>query len=140
MKVRTIIAAAFNDVPGRKMAWLARRVLRGEGGEMDVSLVIADDSRLRALNQEYRNLDRTTDVLSFNIPGVPDVIEASGELYISLPQAKKQAREYRHSLEFELRRLVVHGVLHLLGHDHKKVDEARRMRAREALYIEAPGW
>ena len=122
------------------MAWLARRVLRGEGGEMDVSLVFADDSRLRALNQEYRNLDRTTDVLSFNIPGVPDVVAASGELYISLPQARKQARKYRHTLEFELKRLVVHGVLHLLGHDHKNVDETRRMRAREVLYIEAPGW
>ncbi len=140
MRVRTIIAEAFNDVPRRKMAWLARRVLRGEGEEMDVSLVFADDSRLRALNHEYRNLDRTTDVLSFNIPGVPDVIAASGELYISLPQARKQARKYRHSLDRELTRLVVHGVLHLLGHDHKNMDEARRMRAREAMYLEAPSW
>lgn len=121
------------------MAWLARRVLRGEGGEMDVALVFAGDSRLRALNQEYRNLDRTTDVLSFNIPGVPHVVSASGELYISIPQARRQARRYRHSLILELERLVVHGVLHLLGHDHKKVDEARRMRAREALYVEDSG-
>ena len=107
---------------------------------MDVSLVFADDSRLRTLNQEYRNLDRTTDVLSFNIPGVPNVIGESGELYISLPQAKRQALKYRHSLDHELKRLVVHGVLHLLGHDHKDANEARRMRAREALYIEDPNW
>ncbi len=122
------------------MAWLARRVLRGEGGEMDVAQVFADDSRLRALNQKYRDLDRTTDVLSFNIPGVPHLINASGELYISIPQARRQARRYRHSLICELERLVVHGVLHLLGHDHKKVDEARRMRAREALYVEDSSW
>lgn len=139
MKVRTIITEGDTDVPGRRMAWLARRVLRGEGGEMDVALVFAGDSRLRALNQEYRNLDRTTDVLSFNIPGVPHVVSASGELYISIPQARRQARRYRHSLILELERLVVHGVLHLLGHDHKKVDEARRMRAREALYVEDSG-
>lgn len=139
MKVRTIITEGDTDVPGRRMAWLARRVLRGEGGEMDVALVFAGDSRLRALNQEYRNLDRTTDVLSFNIPGVPHVVSASGELYISIPQARRQARRYRHSLILELERLVVHGVLHLLGHDHKKVDEARRMRASEALYVEDSG-
>jgi probable rRNA maturation factor len=138
MKVRTLITENHTGVPRRKMAWLARRVLKGEGGEMNVSLVFAGDDSLRTLNRDYRNLDRTTDVLSFNIPGVPHVIGESGELYISLPQARKQARRYRHSLERELHRLVVHGTLHLLGFDHKKVHEARRMRAREAVYCKGP--
>ena len=102
MRVRTINTESDPGVPVRKMAWLARRVLRGEGREMDVRLVFADDSSLRALNLEYRNKNRTTDVLSFNIPGVAHLINDSGELYISLPQARKQARTYKHSLVREL--------------------------------------
>ncbi len=122
-------------VQGRRLSLLARRVLAGEGGALDVKIIFADDELVRHLNRRYRRLDRTTDVLSFNVPGVSGVVPDGGEIYLSVPQAKRQAQRYRHSLHLELARLVVHGVLHLVGHDHKKLNEARRMRARERHYL-----
>jgi probable rRNA maturation factor len=122
------------DVPRRRLALLARRVLAGEGGCLDVTIVFTDDVSQRELNRTYRAIDRTTDVLSFNIPPVAKLAKASGEIYISVAQARRQARRYRHAFGSELERLVVHGVLHLLGHDHKKTEEALRMRALEHRY------
>lgn len=135
MKVETTVHEPASDIPRRKLALLARRVLRGEKGAMDVAVILAGDETLRRLNRDYRGLDRTTDVLSFNIPGIPPDQPETGELYISVPQARRQARRYRHSLAAELERLVVHGTLHLLGYDHKQPAEARKMRARENTYL-----
>jgi probable rRNA maturation factor len=135
MTVRTEMGTHDPEVPRRRLALLARRVLAGEGSSLDVTIVFTDDATQRELNRAYRAIDRTTDVLSFNIPSVAKLAEASGEIYISVAQARRQARRYRHSLAGELERLVVHGVLHLLGHDHKKAREATRMRSLENRYV-----
>jgi probable rRNA maturation factor len=58
-----------------------------------------------------------------------------GDVVISVPTARRQAREYRHSLGREMARLMIHGILHLLGYDHEKADEARRMRRKERTLI-----
>jgi len=135
MKVRTALAESEPDVPRRRLALLARRILTAEKSPLDVTIVFSNDATLRRLNRQYRRIDRTTDVLSFNIPEVPGLTGESGEIYISTAQARRQARRYRHGFAMELERLVVHGVLHLLGHDHKKPREAARMRTAEARYI-----
>jgi probable rRNA maturation factor len=135
MRVRTVLTEDAREVPRRTLALLARRVMRGEEGDLDVTIVLTDDARLRELNRRYRGIDRATDVLSFDLPALPPVVGPTGELYISVSQARRQARRYRHSLTAELERLVVHGVLHLLGHDHKRSGDARRMRSREEAYL-----
>jgi probable rRNA maturation factor len=134
VKVRTAVLDSEPDVPRRRLALLARRILSAEKSPLDVTIVLSDDATLRRLNREYRRIDRTTDVLSFNIPALPKIAGAGGEIYISVAQARRQARRFRQSLTAELERLVVHGVLHLLGHDHKKPQEAARMRKAEILY------
>ena len=97
--------------------------LEVEGAEM--SLTIGGDELMRELNLKYRSVPDTTDVLSFpfcegeDFISPPDGVIYLGEVIISYPQAKKQARgEYGHSLKRELSLLIVHGVLHLLGYDH----------------------
>lgn len=135
MKVSTVTAEPAPEVPRRKLALLARRVLRGEKGDLDISIVFADDKTLRRLNRMYRQIGRTTDVLSFNIPRVLPKGRDVGELYVSLAQARRQARRHGHSLAQELQVLIVHGVLHLLGHDHKRPHETKSMRARERYYL-----
>lgn len=135
MKVSTVLAVPAPKIPRQKLASVARRVLRGEKGDMDISIVFAGDKELRRLNKMYRHRDRTTDVLSFNIPPLLPKGRDSGELYISLEQAARQARRRGHLLAEELQILIVHGVLHLLGHDHKRPREAARMRARERFYL-----
>jgi len=114
----------------------ARRLVRllGEGdAELTVSLV--DDDAIRALNRDYRQADRPTDVLAFamregeRVTGDEPVL---GDVVISLDTAARQAHRRGVPLARELRTLLVHGVLHLLGYDHERSPaEARRMRAEE---------
>jgi len=96
----------------------------------DIDVLLADDRTLRALNRRWRGLDRATDVLSFARTHLPGR-RVSGDLAISLERVEEQARRYRVSRGRELARLVVHGALHLAGHDHAHAAERRRMRAAE---------
>jgi probable rRNA maturation factor len=109
---------------------VALRVLRAEGGTGPVDIVFQEPEAQRALNLSWRGLDRTTDVLSFPYEE-PDLF---GELYIDPVLAAEQALRYRHSLHREMRRLIVHGCLHLCGHDHMTTAQRRNMRALENQY------
>lgn len=92
---------------------------------MELSVILVNDRVIRNLNRVYRGLDKVTDVLSFpqNSPFCFSKKTALpvhlGDLAISLPRAKKQAVEYGVNFYDELTRLLVHGLLHLLGHDHE---------------------
>jgi rRNA maturation RNase YbeY len=90
---------------------------------------------MRSLNRRYRGLDRTTDVLSFSLrEGKFSYIQPAllGDIVIAVPVAVRQAREQGHSLHREIERLLVHGLLHLLGYDHERDGkEAERMRRKE---------
>ena len=86
------------------------------------------------INRDYRNIDRSTDVISFAledsvefyIEGMP---RALGDIFISYDHAKMQAKEYEHSVYREMCFLFMHGILHLLGYDHMEEDEAKEMFA-----------
>ncbi len=124
---------------------LAARVLRAaspEGGELSVALV--DDAAIAELNGAYRGRPRPTDVLSFSqleglTPPAP-MGHQLGDVVISVETARRQARERGRPLEEEMGALLIHGVLHLLGHDHERGgEEARRMFAREREVAAAIG-
>jgi probable rRNA maturation factor len=83
------------------------------------------------LNRQYRKKDKATDVLSFPF-GDDDLL---GEIYISLQRAKIQARRYGVSYNDELKRLLIHGLLHLMGYDHIKRTDRALMEAREECYL-----
>ena len=101
--------AAVPRLSRRAIAAFARRALRAAGGRIDeLSVAFVDDATMRALNRRFRRKNKTTDVLTF-----PD------EIVISLDQARRQARDEKHSLATEVRYLLVHGVLHALGYDHE---------------------
>ena len=117
------------------LASLARKVAAGEGLAAPFNLVFAADATVRALNRDYRKLDKVTDVLSFEWHEE----DFAGEVYVACPQARLQAPRYNNSYYQELRRLVVHGVLHLCGHDHMKVGERAVMRAREDAWLRPKG-
>jgi probable rRNA maturation factor len=97
-----------------------------------VNLVFCENDYIRDLNRRFRKLDKVTDVLSFTY-SEPDVF---GEIYIATLKAKTQAPRWKNSYYNELRRLVVHGSLHLAGFDHLTVPERKVMRAREDAYLE----
>lgn len=110
-------------------------------GPVALSLVITDDQEIQELNRTYRGIDAPTDVLSFGMgeSEFPNEEEALylGDLIISYPRAVAQAQEYGHSTEAEVNLLVVHGVLHLLGHDHATPEEEREMWALQARALSA---
>jgi probable rRNA maturation factor len=99
------------------------------GAEADMTIVLTDDAQLHKLNREYLGVDAPTDVLSFPADeedpetGVPYL----GDILISIPRAAQQAKAAGHSVEDEAQLLVVHGTLHLLGHDHAEAEEKARM-------------
>ena len=99
------------------------------------------DTAMRTLNRRYRGKDRTTDVLSFPLregrfSGIqPHVL---GDIVLSLPTASRQAKAAGEKYHVEIRRLLVHGYLHLLGYDHERSGvEAGRMESREQRLREA---
>jgi len=102
-------------------------------------------AEIRDLNRTYRQVDDETDVLSFSMDDDqeprPSLVGPAylGDIAICLPRAAAQAQEYGHSLERECAYLTVHGVLHLLGHDHHERGEQRRMRTAEESVLKTIG-
>ena len=126
--------------------------------EAAVNLLLTDNEGIRALNREYRNIDRETDVLSFpNLDfvesGVFDLSEERaadyfdpdtgelllGDICISVDKMKEQADSYGHSLRREFAFLVAHSMLHLCGYDHMEEAEARVMEQKQEEILEAMG-
>ena len=109
----------------------AKTALRQQAApaETDLTIVITDDEQLRELNRQYRHIDAPTDVLSFPADFIdPDnELPYLGDILISYERAKTQASAAGHSAEAELQLLVVHGVLHLLWHDHADPEEKAQM-------------
>lgn len=113
----------------------ARSILRAldqSGSELSIALV--DDASIAALNSTYRGIEGPTDVISFSLLEGKHADRRGallGDVVVSLETAARQARRARRSIEEEVVRLLIHGTLHLLGHDHQREDEARAMRAEE---------
>ncbi len=125
---------------------LAGGVLAAEGApDAEVSVVVTDDATIRELNRRYAGEDSVTDVLSFSLQegeefAWPAGVQQLGEVIISLPTAQRQAQEGGLPLEQEVAHLLVHGLLHLLGHDHAEPEEERRMRQREDVLLRSAGY
>ena len=109
--------------------------------ETDLSVILTNDARLHELNLNYLGVDAPTDVLSFPATETdPDTgARYLGDILISVPRAKAQAERAGHPLESEVQLLVVHGVLHLLGHDHAEPEEKGRMWKAQAEILESLG-
>ena len=117
---------------------LVKNILTSEKVDSSVDVIFVNDKFMRQLNKKFTKRDRTTDVLSFGMRGgEPEAIEYSslGDIYVSLDRAKTQAVEYKAGLEEEVARLVAHGLLHLLGYDHKGKNQKSIMRKKEEEYL-----
>jgi len=137
----------------KKIQEVSEFALREEGvlGEYQISLLFVDNEEIRKINNETRNIDKATDVLSFPML---DFEEGKvykdmyigfnfdetykdgeelilGDMVLSLERAKEQSEDFGHSYEREVCYLVIHSILHLLGYDHMIEEEKIRMRERE---------
>ncbi len=119
----------------RRLANMTLTTVKGKifAKSCELSVVFTGDGPVRRLNRQYRGKDKTTDVLSFSLlegkklsPGAGKKM-VLGDVVISVPQAKRQAREAGKTLKSEAAMLLVHGILHLLGYDHGSQREEKRM-------------
>ena len=118
-------------VDRRFIRMVVREILKREARSGEVSLVLAGNEYVRELNRKYRSIDRATDVLAF-----PMDEEILGDIVISVEKVQEQAVSYRQSFEEEMARLIIHGVLHLLGYsDNSKRDE-KKMHVRQEQILE----
>lgn len=123
----------------RRMREVVRAVLDGEGvGEAEISLAFVDDATIHRLNKQFLAHDEPTDVLSFPLSEARSRTLA-GELVIGAEVAARQAAERGHDVQAELTLYVIHGLLHLCGHDDHDDAGAAAMRARERHYLAALG-
>lgn len=122
------LVAAAGDVEG-----VARRALAAvDLADAELCVRLCDDPAIHALNRDWRGKDKPTDVLSFEQGARPGQGAVHvGDVVISLPTAARQAEERGHGLDVEVRVLVVHGIVHLIGYDHELDDEAEVMEAEE---------
>jgi probable rRNA maturation factor len=125
---------------GRRLGLLARRYLKALEVEGELSLVVVRDPEIRALKARWLGLDEVTDVLSFPAGAGPEQgVAVLGDVVISLDTARRVARHLGTTVEHELGLYLAHGLLHLLGHDHRTRRQEARMRAAEAALLRGEG-
>jgi probable rRNA maturation factor len=128
-----------SGVDGRALVSTAKKLLAAIGErDSSLSLTLVGDEAIRVLNRDHRGKDRPTDVLSFPIQasdswngGAQEPERLLGDVVISIDTARRQADEYDASLQDELYRLLIHGVLHVMGHDHEEEAERAVMEREE---------
>jgi len=112
---------------------------QSESLDSELTIVLTDDSKIHELNRDYLGIDSPTDVLSGSEIDPETGARYIGDIVISLPYAARSAEKAGHPLESEVQLLAVHGVLHLLGHDHAKPGEKAKMWKAQTEILETLG-
>ena len=114
--------------PRKTSLWLGL-ICQAEGRELEsLNYIFCSDAYLADLNKRYLNHSTLTDILTFDYS---DSMKINGEVYISIPRIKENARIYNQSFDFELRRVLSHGLLHLIGYNDKTKSQKVEMRRKE---------
>lgn len=123
----------------REVSASARKILLALGClKAELSLLLVNDAQIRRLNQRYRRINRPTDVLAFPMlegDAFPPRSQLLGDVVISLETAQKQAKKEGHALEREVKILLIHGILHLLGYHHEDSEEAAHLVERKTQAV-----
>ena len=134
-------AVRGSGVDARDLKRVARELLRAvDEADSALSISLVNDARIAEINRDHRGKDKPTDVLSFPLQPAPrDPERLLGDVVISIDTARRQAAAYDAPLQRELHRLLIHGLLHILGHDHEEPDERAEMEAQERRLAHAIG-
>jgi len=135
-----VAAQTKSDISLQWIEKIGKLIIQKEASshQNHISIILADDAFITNLNHIYFHKDNPTDVISFFLgedifPGEKNT--ASGEVYISLERARQQAREYRVTYHEEVARLIIHGILHLMGYDDQTEQDQKEMTVKENLYL-----
>jgi len=129
--------ARIRRKPIEKLFKMIMKEVSDKNAQGKINLIFTSDRKIQKLNKCYRRTDQPTDVLSFNLEQPPGRSSIFGEIYISVETSKRQAGEYDTTLNDELLRLFCHGLLHVLGYDHIKAGDRRKMEECEKYFLKA---
>ncbi|MEO0239213.1 MAG: rRNA maturation RNase YbeY [candidate division WOR-3 bacterium] len=131
MKIRVIEYGKVKLSPSfkKRVKNLLESVLRKENHRLEeLNVIFTTDNRVKRINKTFLGKNKPTDVLSFNLDSI-------GEIYISVDTARKKAKEYGVDAEYEMARYCLHGLLHIIGYDHKDKSKASLMGQKEEEYL-----
>lgn len=119
----------FNNDEGNTISWISKVVKEHSHSIASISYIFCTDDQLHKINLEHLGHDTYTDIITFNYSDEKDIIES--DIYISLDRVKDNAQELEMSFDEELHRVMIHGVLHLIGYNDKTKEEKLTMREKE---------
>ncbi|GAB1444996.1 MAG: rRNA maturation RNase YbeY [Cyclobacteriaceae bacterium] len=119
--------------PRKTTSWI-KEVIKKEKGQLDeLNYIFCSDKYLLSINQQYLKHNTLTDIITFSNAKKGQPI--SGDIYISIERVKENAKQFKTSFDEELHRVIIHGILHLLGYKDKKPDDKALMRKKEEAYL-----
>lgn len=132
----------YNNITSEKLKLLVNKICEFiKIDNVSITIIFTDNNSIQEINKNYRNKDYATDVISFAyrenpFPGIEQGVENLGDIYLSLEKAVSQAKEYQVTFYEEVKRLLIHGVLHLIGYDHErsKEDEIEMQNKEDELF------
>ena len=134
-----IINETDAEIDQRRIQKLITHIFQSEGlpTETIINIVFTDNATIHKLNKKFLDRDRPTDVLSFNVHTeyLPSELQILGDVYISAEKAKNQAESFQVTFQDELERLVIHGILHLIGYEHDNPEQQEKMDALTEQYL-----
>ena len=134
INVETILP--LKKLKKRKMKQIAESVLAAETvAGADITIILVDDAYITKLNKEFMNQNDTTDVISFHLENNQNNNFIEGEIYANVNQIEQQALDFGVSYDNELHRIVIHGLLHLVGYNDATLDEKETMTTKEDDYL-----
>ena len=128
--IHSSVRGKLGRLSKKAVVQLAHKILKSMkcANNVELSILVTNDKEIRYLNKKYRRKNKATDVLSFSpaeADGFVCLEHVLGDIVISAETAKKQAKKFKVSFVEEFSRLLVHGILHLLGYDHENVSERK---------------
>ncbi|MEQ8424605.1 MAG: rRNA maturation RNase YbeY [Cyclobacteriaceae bacterium] len=121
--------------PRKTSNWIKGAVTKEKAIIGELNYIFCQDSYLLSINQEYLNHDSFTDIITFSYPQAGNAKSISGDIFISIERVRDNARNLKIPFDSELHRVIIHGVLHLLGYRDKKVADKALMRKKEEAYL-----
>lgn len=121
----------FRLTDTKKLSNWIKKIAKKEGNKISsLSFIFCSDSFVHNMNKKFLNHNELTDILTFDLSEVPGT-ELFGEIYISIDRVKENAMKFNVTFNQELKRVIIHGVLHLIGYDDKSPAKAQKMREKE---------
>ncbi len=135
------ISLPYENITLKQIKSLVKHICKHLGIKSDLSVILCDNNFIKSINSKYRNKNKPTDVISFSYMEYPFPVaetrpEPLGDIYISLEKAMDNAISYEAVFSDEIKRLLIHGILHLIGYDHERstVDEREMQKIEEKIF------